>query len=44
LLCCQALDSFSVEKYWLNAPTVGLIDIALSFSTISSWVCDGRCR
>jgi len=38
LLCFQALDSLSVEKYWLKAPTVGLIDMALSLRTISSCV------
>ena len=33
--CCQALDSLISERYFENAPTVGLIDISLSLTTIS---------
>ena len=35
MLCRHALDSLICERYFENAPTVGLIDISLSLTTIS---------
>ena len=38
LLWRHVLDSLICERYFENAPTVGLIDISLSLTTMSIWV------